>query len=667
MDKIQVPCPECGTVLGVPGNLAGKKVRCSACKTVFGVPGAGSGPEGAAGPAKPKAAGAQKAAPPAGEREEEPEEPDEEEDTEPVKEREKEPQAAGRGGPRKGGGTGAGARAAGRKQPRRPGAGGAAGGSKKGGIPVPLIAGGALVLAAALAVVLVLALGGKDGKKAPDEPGKGEGKSESPKNRAAREEAEKRERYGRLVSEAETWEQWFRAGCLAEELGLKDEAKDGFRKALDLALEEEADAEKVYLKLGYGRYSLPEIEQDLKDDPSLLGDLLKLAGSWLSPEDLKKAQAREQEAIRSAREELARRKSDPFYARLVEIQKKIDSMKGFSRLQFARPERDPKYPYIIFEHVGEKGRNPYRSAEAVQLQAEKMFALKHVYDFMNRTFMEPMGYSPPKDIPLVVVSLEDREAFETYNKEAGMDLPPGAAAYFHRITGFIVMNNGRGGSVYNKEEDDSTLFHEATHQILFYFSQNNSGQEAILSHWFNEGCAEYVGQIRETQNPDGSYSFTPAHKMKYGRLRGFYMARYPEKFQETRAFGVTKPFAMSLEQMVQCVFMPQTTEIIKRNWVKAGGPDPKDLPADQSTMLQALFGGLIYCQAPSFFFFCYKGKPEYAPKMNDYFRKEMERKVTYRGGATFKQCFGIEDFSALEKEWLDYVESITTYEIKQGH
>ncbi len=656
MDRINVPCPECGTVLGVPAELAGKKVRCSSCKAVFGVPvqeGSGEVPalpaaeeeERPAGPGKRAAKSPAEPAkgPKAGGR---PREDEEEEDDA------GEQETAGR------------ERGRSRGRTRKGGDGRARG--KAGKSPVLLIAAGGGAVAAIIVVVALLLIGGKSG-----ETGKGDGKTagreEARKSTAKDKEDEKRERYERVVAEAETWEQWFRAGCLAEELKLPSEAKKHWQKALEIAKDEDAEPEKIFRKLGYEQYSLPELDPEIRDEPGLLGDLVKQSGTWLSPEELKAARAKEGPALKAARDEIEKRKSDPFYAKSVEIRKKIGTMKGFDRLLFSISERDPKYPYIVFEHIGEKGKNPYRSDEAAKLQADKMIALKAVYDFMNRTFMEPLNFSPPKETPLVVVSLEDREAFETYNKDAGMDLPPNAAAYFHIQSGFVVMNNGKGSNVFSKEEDDSTLFHEATHQILHYFSEHKSGSEALLSHWFNEGCAEYVGQIRETQNADGSYVFTPAYKMSTGRLRSFYMARFPEKFEATRALGIKKPFSLNLEQMVQCVFMWQTTALVTKKWIEAGGTDPKDMPPDRAGMAHFLIGGLIYGQAPSFFFFCYKAKPEYAPKMNEYFRKEMERKVTYRGAATFKQCFGIEDFAALEKEWLDYVDSVTTYEIKQGH
>ena len=52
-------------------------------------------------------------------------------------------------------------------------------------------------------------------------------------------------------------------------------------------------------------------------------------------------------------------------------------------------------------------------------------------------------------------------------------------------------------------------------------------------------------------------------------------------------------------------------------------------------------------------------------EMMEYMKRELQGKCTVRGAVTFREIFG-NDLQALEKEWLDYVDSITTAGIKEG-
>jgi hypothetical protein len=645
MDKLHVTCTQCQTTLGVPVSLAGKKVKCSVCKAVIDV----AEPEEPVEvePLAPKKRLVAQEAPKPKLRKKAKPEPAEEGEAPAASEgrakkklvaKEKKPEAPKRKAPTR------------RPSSRRKGTG-----RKSSKTPLIIGIGAVVLLAAAIGGILVF---GRSGSEDGDGPTPEE---RAAKKAEAKERQQKEERYQTLSNEAETWEQHYRLGVLAKELGWESTAKKHWRTAVELAREKGENCRRVYDKLGYKEYKLPEVEAEISSEPSLLGELPGKVGEWFSPEEYDKLKEREKELLVKAREELEKRKRDPFHARMVEIQKRIDTMKGFGKLMFNAKRDDP---YVVFEHVGKKGENPYRSEEAKKLTEEKLTALKVVFRFIQEKFMVPSGFKPPENAPMIVVSLEDREAFEAYNKDAGVFIPPGALAYFHRATKFIVMYNGQGKSIWTKREDDGILFHEATHQILSYFSQVASKSDPFLSHWFNEGMAEYIGQLKEEKNADGSYTFTPAHKMSYGRLREFYMARHPMKFVRLRRMGLTKGYALSLEEMVQVAYAGQAIARIGRKWVEAGGPDPQR----GGPGVLGILGSLIYAQASSFFFFCYKHKPEkYADKLTKYFEKEMMARVTFRSAATFKKCFGVDDLKPIETEWLEYVDSITAHDIKEGH
>ena len=79
-------------------------------------------------------------------------------------------------------------------------------------------------------------------------------------------------------------------------------------------------------------------------------------------------------------------------------------------------------------------------------------------------------------------------------------------AYFSRISTFIFMFDRESQNSEQRDRQDGILFHEATHQIVSAFL-NEAGKSyrgsVGVSHWFNEGIAEYVGSVTRDEDDEG--------------------------------------------------------------------------------------------------------------------------------------------------------------------
>ncbi|MCU0723847.1 MAG: hypothetical protein MUC63_09585 [Planctomycetes bacterium] len=646
MSDVILECPSCGAKLRLAEDFAGSRIRCSQCKGILELETEEGGGEGAA-TAEPEGGKAEPAKRKPGSATQAPGDKATKRRARTEDEGEDGTREARRPGDRakKKDGT--------RSIPKKPGKG-------RSNKNLVLALGGVAGLILLAAVVAVFALP-KDKAEDDGEGGKGEGKGTAA---AKAEEAKKAERerkvqaYRDRAGQAESEGDFLALGEEAEALGLADEAKTHFRKALEL----DPENEKALEKLRYERYELPSSASDLPAE--LLGGISEHAGKWLPPEEVKKVRDKEREVLAAARAEVEKRTKDPFYARMADILKSIENVQGFKDYLFHCERADP---YLLVEHVGKKGFNPYRSAEAKKLATQKVEALKKAYAFVVETFIRPAGLTRDESRPLAVVSFEDRKVFEEFQKAIGQDLPPGAAAYFSPVTKFVVMNNSPGAAYGPEEDTQSILFHEATHQIVDAFCNPNGGMDVRCSLWFNEGLAEYVGSLRLKPRPDGSFEYLIAYELASGRLAEFYAARFPAKFKERAALGLSSPYALTLEEMVQMHNQMQCLDRVLRKWVGAGGRNPGEADPGMRNHILATAGSLIYAQATSFFFFCLKGKPDaYRDKLMQYLKKEFTGRASTRNAQTFKEIFG-KDLAGLEKEWLDYVDSKTTATIKDGH
>jgi hypothetical protein len=232
--------------------------------------------------------------------------------------------------------------------------------------------------------------------------------------------------------------------------------------------------------------------------------------------------------------------------------------------------------------------------------------------------------------------------FRDFNAAIGTFLPPGAIAYFSRMSTFIYLYDAAAQNQEQQDNLDGILFHEGTHQIVFAFLRGGSGMERV-TYWFNEGIAEYVGSVKRIYDAEGEPDWEFGAENP-GRIEEFQRARFPDFDPNLRRAGVNQPYAFTLKELVSCRWPPQAMETVR-----------KKVPAAAWGGFQVAAGSLIYAQASFLLYFAYaSGKPEHAQAMDRYLAAEFKG----RGGLdAFKEAFGLkteEDLANFEKEWLAF-------------
>jgi hypothetical protein len=514
--------------------------------------------------------------------------------------------------------------------------------------------GAAAALLVVVVVVLALATGG-DPTEESDEDEDGETSSKissvSPSERRAQKNA-----YEKALEEAEASDDpslWIEAGDLAKEAGLESEARTAWEKALEI----KENYKPALRKLGYKQYRLgSEADEYEIEAGDAFEELHKLQGRWLEPGEFARARRREKEIVAAIKADLVRRANDPFYDSAKQVERVLGTRKGLNSRIFAKKS---DAPYLVFEDQGPKGSAPTSDHEAQDLLKDKIRMLKSMYEYLMKKFFRPNGMKLDNKSPLVIISLKDREAFDKLHKEMGMQIPRSALAYFHRIHKYIILYNGafdRGGGTFleNKTASDGVLWHEGTHQVVNAVLNAgrsggiNSTDTVYLPYWLNEGIAEYVGSLKMEDDPDedGNDVYIPGSISRM-RLVEFYRALHPEKFPMTKRMGITKPYAVDLERLLECHDHESTNRAIAKMY-------------DDPTMGEkaaTIFGtSMPYHQGTYFFYFCYNYENgKYAARWDKFLAKAFQG---FYYAENFKNAFPGVDLKEMTREWFGFIEKL---------
>ncbi len=618
MKPIDVKCGGCGEEFEAEPELAGQVLECPECGADIKIP----SPAGAA---------------------------EDDSGEEEVLEEKKPPKRHGAAASKPGGRGPAGkkiaAKASSRKTSQKSG--------KKGG-NAKIIAGicGAAALLIAIVAAVALSGGGPDGKSGGS---KGGGKSSSGGNGGGSGQSkptkEERVRYEKALAEAQGAEDpalWVEAGDAAETAGLMTEAREAWKKALEIK-EEFKPAMK---KLGYQRFTLSSEagEYELAGGEPF-ADLDQYVEKWVPPEEYERLRKLESGIIAKLKEDLQKRADNPFYDAAKQVEQVLAKRPGLSQRAW---EIKHEKPYLVFEDKGPKGgkQNPDIITEKRLLAKVRM--LKTMYKFLMDRFFTPVGLKVDEKNPLVVISLQDRKAFDDLHKEMDMAIPPYALAYYHRIHKYIILYNGAfedgGGSfLENKAASDGVVWHEGTHQVVHaVLNPGHSSDSVELPYWMNEGIAEYVGSLDLEDDPDeeGNDVYKPCCLNKM-RLREFYFALHPERLQMAKQAGIKQPYAVDVERLLECHSHATTNAAVAKMY-----KDPSE-----GEKAGALFGtGLPYYQGTFFFYFCFNYENgKYADMFNKYLASSFKG---FYYPENFKDAFRGVDLGQLTKEWFDYVNGL---------
>jgi hypothetical protein len=643
---LMLTCGSCGATLKVPEEMAGRKVRCSACKAILVVPAAGPAPEE---PAPKKSPGAAKAVA------EKPAAPKPKPEPEPEPGPDREAGEEGPGEEEAGGGGKRGPRREGRGTARRAGARAPAGEERRSG-PAPRksrallfagLAGAALVLAV-VAVIAVASMGGGGSGEPSDEPGEGSsgGKKGSGSSGAAKPVDKDLEEYRQAVDRARSAPDWFAAGEKARKAGRPLDARRHFLRAASA----DPSMEKAWEALGYRKYAVPAEYRALLEAEEIADTLKRYDGRWLDPRKYAEMTASEGEVLREANRAWQEMEKYRTASNLDAVKKVFRTEEGYRERVWGSRVAPP---YFLFDERGPKGGTLMSKADSEFLVNKKLRMLAKLYRWLTERWMTPLGFKRDENQLMVGAVFQNVSTFVAFNSAVGMPLPPGAVAYFHRMTTFIYLYDAEARDQEHQDELDGILFHEGTHQIVAAFLRGGSGMERVL-YWFNEGIAEYVGSVArkydEAGEPDWDFGAENP-----GRIEEFQNARFPDLVKRHRDAGVVQPYAYTLKELVSCRHPGMAMETVRRKVPGAAWPG-----------FQVTAGSLIYAQAYFLLYWCFAGgDAERAKAMDRYLAMEFKG----QGGLNaFKECFGLktdEDLAKFEKDWLAFHDSKVPEHLKK--
>ncbi|GEM_PF-2985929 len=627
MDTFEIECGSCGELLEVDESMAGKKVRCPHCEAVIQLPGLEDLAEEDEGDEEEEdvlAADEEGDVEEAEEEEDIPEVEAVEPEAKPRKRKaparrgERKPEAgprgkkAGRRGSRKGGGGAKG---------RSPARGGSPAKSK-----TPLILGAAGGLVAVIVIVAVaLSLGGSG--------------TSSGGGGSAGEDGD-----GNAPAAGDAGEGGSGSGGTGETGDVSSGGDGGSSPGK------------------YRTYEIPGDVSELSLEKALPAALVKANGKSVASDRYRELKEIERSYKAEVLGELDRRRNDPFYGAVHQVKTAFLKRPGLDKFQFAEKREQP---YVVFEHIGEAGEaEADPDAVSERKLKQKLSMLQKLHTRMKRMWMDPFGLSLDPALPLIIIALKDRRAFNQLNRDLKVNVPPGGLAYFSRIHTYIILYNGALGSNSLQDIADShgVLLHEGTHQILNAYVNKgrgfNSQNYVHIPFWVNEGLAEYNGSVRITGEVDeNGFDVLEMGVPNRRRLAEFYAARHPPSVS-----GIP-PYYLDLWDLIECFDQTAIIELVK----KKVGDEVKAHDANSRAWakLQIIAVSMIYAEASSFFLFCYEYQNgTYADEIDRYLDSVFHGRHHSR---FFREAFAGVDLKTLNKEWLDYVDSVTPERIKNRH
>jgi hypothetical protein len=522
---------------------------------------------------------------------------------------------------------------------------------------------GVLILGACGVIFLVAGPGAEDGDAENGEDADSSETSDEP-DVDPQIQKQNEELYRKALAEAEGSDDpalWVEAGNLAEGAGLDEDARKAWQKALEV----KEGYKPALRKLGYRKFSLkPEAEELEIVAASALEELMQFEGKWLAPDEYDRVCKLEDEVIKRIRDDLRKRDENPFYDAAKQVESMLGTRKGLNSRMWKWQEDKP---YLVFEDKGAKGGNLQPDALAERKLADKLRMLKFLYKYMMDRWFSPLGFRHDEKVPLVVISLMDRKAFDDLHREMGMGVPPGALAYFHRIHRYIILYNGAfdrsaGSYMENKAQSDGVVFHEGVHQIVNFVLNAgrgfNSTETIYLPYWLNEGIAEYVGSVDIADDPDedGNDIYIPGSVNKM-RLQQFYEALHPEKsrflkpinmhLKKTEGVEITHPYAVDVEKLLESHDHESTARAVAKMY---------ENPKEGEKAAEFFSSQMPYYQGTFFLHFCYNYKSGKYAKAFDEFLANCFKGYYYADN--FRQAFGNKDLDELTKEWFAYIEEL---------
>lgn len=465
---------------------------------------------------------------------------------------------------------------------------------------LPVLIGGLLIIAVVMGAVVLSPGNGK--KKEPSGEknalaAKGVSEEEWREDEASRQRKVLDEAFYRKSAEAETADALYELSLWCKEKGLEEYRESTLKKALI----KDPDHEKVREALGFVRN---EHKTSLYIDKD-----------WLSSEEAKRVAEEVARLAREEEERQAARAADPYLCNVDKRIADVESHPFFKDVKFSIAEE--YRPYLIFiEEADERGWHKRQLGDL----------LAPFYKSFQESYKERFSL-PEIEMPLVIISLKTTERYYEYGKMRTGEKPTSLAHYELGTKQIIVHGTGSESYPYNPIILGGIITHEATHQLVDYFTIEKTGNPfpLCLQHWFQEGFAEFQGCLIW----DKKSRITKEREYKFNQYHDARMREYESAYRNGEYF--------TFDEMISIT----TKEDLHR---KAMSKNPKT-----HLGLRSLF----YAQAWSFIWFCHhyeKGK------YKDKFLKVMEEELSgHTGPEVFYAIFGRENVPKIESEWWEYL------------
>lgn len=371
----------------------------------------------------------------------------------------------------------------------------------------------------------------------------------------------------------------------------------------------------------------------LRRDPDH-GDARRLAGyheyrgaiaelrrkRWLDDEELAATRLAEAALASRRRERANERAADPFLAGVDRVLARVanDTYLADRRLV---PSEDFR-PFLLLIEEGKP-----LHFEQIGKRMQDLLA------YFDGTFGEIFDL-PAIDDPLVIIAWRDRAGYAAYCEHVeGLRPPRGRAAHYNPRRREIVVHGWPSvrRNPFRPVIDSGILAHEGTHQLMHSYTTLMSGNPdaSCRVHWFQEGIAEFCGNVRTT----GASRTTRSAR----RVVGEPAAQRVAELRHALATGT--PACFSLEELLSI-------------------RDADELHAfarNRSPERWQELVSLFYAQAWSFVHFLERRSDERRSDARSWQRFVEVMRLELAGNSDVvdaRRALGIQDIEALEEEWI---------------
>ncbi|MBI1852266.1 MAG: hypothetical protein HYR85_18140 [Planctomycetes bacterium] len=411
-------------------------------------------------------------------------------------------------------------------------------------------------------------------------------------------------------------DEWYQLAQWCKENGLADRVERNLRRAIRW----DPDHAQARADLGFILYDGPPDNDQRRRWREK---------KWLDGVEAEAARKDLADLSAKAESDKAARDADPYLSQCDRLLAEYKADPYFQGLKIPwdysarRDILESNRPYVI---VVQEGRDFHYHQIGEVLQ-------QYIAAFM-RDYAGPFGLKAI-DTPLLVVALKDQDAYDDYCSRHGQPPSKVRAAHYEPKTRRVICHGDPQQGTSNPFRpviDGGTFTHEATHQLIDYFTRVRTGGVSwSQSHWFQEGVAEYIGNLHrvdQTREGKGSLYF-------FGRFAG-------DRADEFRERRLGKKPVFDLKELLHIGSTVELEAVTKQK-------DPEDWQRMTS---------LFYAEAWTLirFFKQDTGETQYGKKFDQYFSEELSG---HTGFDVFENIFQIKDYAELEKQWLAYVEKTT--------